>query len=236
MLTHGARNGPTHGSGASSTCCGSVRHDVGRLGGEGAGVKAVAGIIPPVAAPKITIHPVTPDRWDDLKRLFGPGGASGGCWCMWFRRRASEFAKAKARDNKADLKNIVEQAEEPGLIAYVDGEPAGWVSLDRRERYPRIEHSRLFPRLDDKPVWSIVCFVIGKTYRRTGLSARLLTAAIDYARKHGATMLEAYPIEPSEKLTGDRGFQGIRTTFDRAGFREAARASNGRPIMRRALR
>jgi GNAT superfamily N-acetyltransferase len=184
---------------------------------------------------EIAIHPVTPERWDDLERLFGPGGASGGCWCMWFRRRASEFAKAKARENKADMRAMVEAGEEPGLIAYVDGEPAGWISLDRRERYARIENSRLFKRLDDKPVWSVVCFVIGKAYRRSGLSQRLLEGAIEYARGRGATTLEAYPVEPDGALTGDRGYQGIRSVFDRAGFREVARAANGRPVMRLEL-
>jgi GNAT superfamily N-acetyltransferase len=185
--------------------------------------------------PNLTIHPVTPERWDDLERLFGPGGASGGCWCMWFRRRSSEFATAKARENKADLHGLVERGEEPGLIAYWDGEPAGWISLDRRERYPRIENSRLFRPLDDTPVWSVVCFVIGKPYRRSGLSGRLLAAAIEYARERGGTMLEAYPVEPTTNLTGDHGFQGIRSVFTRAGFHEAARAPNGRPIMRLAL-
>jgi GNAT superfamily N-acetyltransferase len=182
--------------------------------------------------PNVTIHPLTAKRWPDLERLFGRGGASGGCWCMWFRRRASEFAKTKAAQNKADLRSLAERGEQPGLIAYVDGEPAGWVSLDPREKYPRLTSSRILKPVDDKPVWSVVCFVIGKPYRRTGLSARLLDAAIDYARKKGATSLEAYPIEPTENLTRDRGFQGIRSVFDRAGFREAARASNGRPIMR----
>jgi GNAT superfamily N-acetyltransferase len=185
-----------------------------------------------MTSPTITIHPLTSDRWPDLERLFGPGGAPGGCWCMWFRRRASEFAKTKATQNKADLRALTESGEEPGLIAYVDGDPAGWISLDPREKYPRITNSRLFKPIDDKPVWSVVCFVIGKPYRRIGLSARLLGAAINYARDHGATTLEAYPVEPGENLTGDRGFQGIRSVFDRAGFREAARASTNRPIMR----
>ena len=181
------------------------------------------------------IYPVTPDRWDDLERLFGPGGASGGCWCMWFRRRASEFAKAKATENKAGIRELVRAGDEPGLIAYVDGEPAGWVSLAPRERFPRIEHSRMFKRLDDRPVWSVVCFVIGKQFRRKGISGELLSAAIESARDHGATTIEAYPVEPSEALMGDRGYQGIRSVFDAAGFREAARATNGRPVMRLEL-
>jgi GNAT superfamily N-acetyltransferase len=184
---------------------------------------------------EVNIDPLTAERWPDLERLFGRGGASGGCWCMWFRRRASEFAKAKAAENKADLHALAERGEEPGLIAYVDGEPAGWVSLDRRARYPRLTSSRILKPVDEKPVWSVVCFVISKNHRRSGLSSRLLQGAIDYARKKDAKTLEAYPVEPTGNLTGDRGFQGIRTVFDHAGFREVARASNGRPIMRLEL-
>jgi len=173
---------------------------------------------------KVEILPATPDRWDDLERLFGPSGASYGCWCMWFRRRSSEMAKAKARENKADIKSLVESGEEPGLIAYVDREVAGWVSLDRKANYPRLG-------LDDEgSIWSVVCFVVGKEHRRTGLSGRLLEGAIDYAKAHGATMLEAYPVEPTEELKGDRGYHGVRSVFDRAGFVEVAR--DGRPIMR----
>jgi GNAT superfamily N-acetyltransferase len=188
------------------------------------------------SGPLVRIHPVTPDRWDDLERLFGPSGASYGCWCMWFRRRSSEMAKSKARDNKADIKSLVKAGDEPGLIAYVDGEPAGWVSLDRKDNYPRLVHSTSFKRLaldDEGSVWSVVCFVVGKQYRRTGLSAQLLQGAIDYATKHGAKTLEAYPVEPTEELKGDRGYHGVRSVFDRAGFTEVAR--DGRPVMRLEL-
>ena len=181
----------------------------------------------------VAIHPVTSNRWPDLERLFGPSGASYGCWCMWFRRRSSEMAKAKARENKADIRALVEAGEEPGLIAYVDGEPAGWVSLDRKANYPRLVHSTSLKRLDldhEGAVWSVVCFVVGKDYRRTGLSERLLKGAIDYAKDHGATTLEAYPVEPTEELKGDRGYHGVRLVFDRAGFAEVAR--DARPVMR----
>jgi GNAT superfamily N-acetyltransferase len=181
------------------------------------------------------VHPLTPDRWADFEKLFGKSGAFGGCWCMYFRLRSSENRRATSAGNKASMRAIVDSGEPPGLLAYVDGEPAGWVSLDPREKFAHLEHSRTLKRLDDRPVWSIVCFVIGKKFRRRGLSQLLLEAAIDHARKHGATTLEAYPIEPREKLKGFDGFTGIRSVFERCGFIEAGRAVNGRAIMRRAL-
>lgn len=180
----------------------------------------------------ITIHPLTPDRWHDLEALFGPSGADGGCWCMWFRLRRSEMNRSTNAQNKAALKRIVDSDRPPGLIAYVDGAPAGWVSLDPRERYAMLMHGRIWKPLDETPVWSIVCFVVSKEYRRQGMMSRLLGAAIGHARDHGAKMLEAYPVEAAEELTGYDGFTGIASVFRRAGFREAGRMSNGRTVVR----
>ena len=180
----------------------------------------------------LDIHPLTPDRWNDLEKLFGKGGGYGGCWCMWFRLRRKDFGANRAPENKAALKTLVKSGPPPGLIAYVDDNPAAWVSLDDRTRFPMLEHSRSNKRIDDKPVWSIVCFVVGRDYRRQGMMSTLLEGAVDYARKNGATTLEAFPVEPTTELKADRGYQGIASVFKTAGFREVARLSNGRPVMR----
>ena len=34
---------------------------------------------------KLIIRPLTPDLWPALEDLFGKGGASNGCWCMYWR-------------------------------------------------------------------------------------------------------------------------------------------------------
>ena len=181
------------------------------------------------------VHPVTPDRWPDLEMLFGPSGAYGGCWCMYFRLRSSENARAKGSERKAGMKALVEAGPPPGLIAYVDGEPAGWVSLDPRERFTMLQYSRMYVPVDDQPVWTIVCFVVGRQFRRRGLMAGLLDAAVHYARENGARAIEAYPSEPEDALKGYAGFMGIRSVFDRAGFQEVARLKNGRAVMRKVL-
>ena len=183
-------------------------------------------------AARTEIHPLTPERWADFEKLFGPKGASGGCWCMYFRTRSSEQRRSTNASNKAAMRGIVDSGETPGLVAYVDGEPAGWVSLDPREKFPHLEYSRKYKRLDDQPVWTVVCFVIGEEFRRQGLSEQLLEAAVAHARKNGARIVEAYPIEPRNELTGFAGFTGIRSVFERCGFAEAGRTVNGRPIMR----
>lgn len=152
---------------------------------------------------------------------------------MYFRLRSKDNAAAKAKERKAGLKSIVDSGEPPGLIAYVDGEPAGWVSLDRRERFTMLNYSRIYKAaVEGAGLWTIVCFVVGRNFRRQGLMERLLGAAVEYARERGGSVIEAYPVEPGDEMKGYAGFQGVRSVFDRAGFEEIGRLANGRPHMR----
>jgi GNAT superfamily N-acetyltransferase len=176
--------------------------------------------------------PATPDRWKDLERLFGPSGAGGGCWCMWFRLRRKDWDKGSGNTRKKAMKANVERGRVPGLLAYVDGEPVGWVSMAPREEFPHLEHSRTLKRVDDTHVWSIVCFVVDERFRRQGLMGRLLSAAIRYARDQGAEVLESYPVEPGETLNQYDGYTGILSTFRQAGFVEVARPKKRQAIMR----
>jgi GNAT superfamily N-acetyltransferase len=182
--------------------------------------------------PPLWLHPVTPDRWRDLERLFGEHGAYGGCWCMWFRLRRRDFDRNSGEQNKLAMRGIVDSGEVPGLLAYAGSEPVGWVSLGPREKFPHLEHSRTLKRVDEQPVWSVVCFVVDKRFRGQGLMAKLLSAAIDYARERGAKIIEAYPVELKGDLTGYFGYTGIASTFRKAGFVEVLRRSEDRPIMR----
>ena len=155
---------------------------------------------------------------------------------MFWRLRSSENAKNTGADNKRAMKHLVESGEPPGLLVYLEGEPAGWCSLDPRERFLRIEHSRSLKRVDDRPgVWSLNCFVIAREYRRHGLMTGLLDAAVDYARERGANVIEAYPIEPAGDLKSYQGYTGIASTFRRRGFREVARPRENQSIMRKEL-
>ena len=185
---------------------------------------------------RVEVHPLTPDRWPDLEALFGRSGAWGGCWCMWFRKRRSEIDRSTSAQNKAGLKAQVDAGEPPGLLAYVGGEVAGWVSLDPREKFSHLEHSRKLARFDDKPVWSIVCFVVGRRFRKQGLMSALLDAAVAYAGEHGAQTVEAYPIASSGDLTGFEGFTGVAGTFRKAGFVEVKRVSDKQVMMRKEVR
>jgi len=130
------------------------------------------------------------------------------------------------------MKAIVVGEEPPGLLAYLDGEPVGWVSLDRRERLDHFEHSRKLKALDrPEGLWAIVCFVIHKAHRKRGLMGRLLEGALDFARERGARVIEAYPIEPLGELKSYQGFEGIASVFERAGFLRVG-GTEARPVMR----
>jgi len=184
------------------------------------------------------IHPVTPDRWPDLEALFGPNGACEGCWCMNWRLKRSVYNELDAEGHKAELRQLTYSNPAPGVLAYQDGAPVGWCSIGPREAFAALESSRILKRVDDRPVWSIICFYVAKTARRSGLMAALLRAAVNYARQQGARIVEGYPIDmqtPSlvgQKLTGYSGFMGIASVFRGAGFVEAGRASETQLIMR----
>ncbi len=182
---------------------------------------------------KLEFHPVTPKRWRDLEKLFGERGACGGCWCMWWRLKWSQFEKQKGAGNKKALKKIVEAGEAPGLLAYAGREPVGWCSIAPRESYPRLERSRILKKVDDQPVWSATCFFVAQPCRRQGLSVKLLRAAVAYAKKKGARMVEGYPVEPKKKnFPCVFACIGLASAFRRAGFKEVLRRSPTRPIMR----
>ena len=181
----------------------------------------------------LTFHALTPERWTDFERLFGARGACGGCWCMWWRLKRSEFERMKGAGNKKAMKAIVDSGEVPGLIAYLDNEPVGWCSVGPRNRFSALERSRILKRVDDRPVWSVVCFFIARPFRRQGVSAALLRAAVEYVRENGGEVLEGYPVEPKKNEMPDAfAWPGLAAAFVKAGFVEVARRSETRPIMR----
>ena len=185
----------------------------------------------------LEFHPLTERRWPDLVALFGPRGACGGCWCMSARLTAGEFRRGLGATNRRRMRRLVVGGPPPGILAYAEGAPIGWCALAPREDYARLEGSRVLARVDDKPVWSVVCFFIAKAWRGRGLSARLLREAARFAAGRGARLLEGYPLDiGSQRLPPPFVWQGLAGAFRDAGFREVARRSRTRPIMRKALR
>ncbi len=180
-------------------------------------------------------RPLIAEDWGKLEHLFGKRGAVGGCWCMWWRQTQAEFQRGRGEQNRLAFRSLVESGTVPGLLAYRNNEPAGWCAIQPRESYPRLERSKTFARVDDRSVWSITCFYIARHYRGEGLMRGLLSAAIDWAAKNGASIIEAYPFEPKEGKNISAAYTGLVPVFQSIGFVEVARRSVSRPIMRRYL-
>lgn len=186
---------------------------------------------------RLDIRPATPERWADLERLFGTRGACGGCWCMTPRLTRAEYERQKGEGNRRALKALVDAGRVPGVLAYAGGEPVGWCAIEPRAAFGALARSRILKPVDERPVWSIVCFFVAPAQRRRGLSVRLIEGAVDWARRQGARWVEAYPVEPRQgPVPAAFAYTGLAAAFRKAGFVEVARRSETRPIMRRALR
>ncbi len=186
-------------------------------------------------APALAVRPATPSRWPDVEELFGPNGACAGCWCMWWRLPHARWKAGKGEGNRRALRRIVRSGAVPGLVAYAGREAVGWCALAPRPEYPRLERSRILGPVDGRPVWSITCFFVKRAFRGRGVTRALLEAAAAHARRRGARVLEAYPVDPRGRTADAWVFTGVASTFRRAGFREAARRSPTRPVVRREL-
>jgi GNAT superfamily N-acetyltransferase len=185
---------------------------------------------------RVRIVPVTPERWTDLEALFGEKGACAGCWCMWMRLPRATFDRQKGAGNRRALRALVAKRP-PGLIAYVDGAPAGWVALAPREEYVRLEKSRVLAPVAGDGVWAAPCFFVHRSHRGAGLTTALLEAAAAHAARGGASAIEGYPnVNRAERQPAAFVWTGFESTFKRAGFDEIARRSPTRPILRKALR
>jgi len=188
---------------------------------------------PAIKGMNLQFHPASPDRWAEVEELFGERGACGGCWCMYWRLPRSEWTASKGLKNKASFRKLVSSDQEPGIIAYKGSEPIGWCAIAPREVFTGLSRSRVLKPVDDRPVWSITCLFVKKPYRRRGVSVKLIEAAVEFARKRGAQIVEGYPTAPTMEKTPDPFvYMGVPSAFTAAGFTEVARRSSSRAIMR----
>jgi GNAT superfamily N-acetyltransferase len=178
-------------------------------------------------------HPVTQDRWSDFETLFGKSGAYGGCWCMWWRSKRSEFESRGGSGNRKAMKDIIQSGTVPGIMIYDGEDPIAWCSVAPREQYGSLNRSHVLKRLDDTPVWSLVCLFVAKEYRNQGITRSVIKLAIDYVRSQGGSVIEAYPTLPKDnRLAPVSSFMGLPTMFEKEGFVEVARPSESKVVMR----
>jgi GNAT superfamily N-acetyltransferase len=183
---------------------------------------------------KLTIRPLTPDLWPALEDLFGnKKGACNGCWCMYWRIGAA-YRKRPREKNRAAFRRVVRDGPPPGLLAF-DGDVAvGWCQLTPRDALPWLDREWRLRRVDDAPVWSLSCFYVRIGYRKRGVSAALIAAAVKAAKRAKAPYLEAYPLDADK--TPSTSSTGYASTFARAGFKTVGCHFPPRPIMRRDLK
>jgi len=185
--------------------------------------------------PQHSFRPLTSDLWTDFEHLFGPRGACGGCWCMFWKLRGKAFDENTGEPARQMQKSIVESGSVPGLLAFDGDEPVGWIAVEPRAVYPKLAHSRILKPVDDAEVWSVTCFFVAKQARRQGLTVELLNAAVDYVREQGGKIVEGYPVETNKDMPAPFIYTGTAAAFLKAGFVEVARRSEKRPIMRYAI-
>jgi GNAT superfamily N-acetyltransferase len=154
---------------------------------------------------------------------------------MAWRFSQAAFQRNKGAPNKRAFHRIVASGEPTGVLAYFAGKPVGWCATAPREAYVRLEGSRVLKQVDAQPVWSVSCFYVAPAHRRTGLSVALLDAVVEYARRRGAKIVEGYPQDLQKELPSAFVWTGLLPTFRKVGFKEVARRSPTRPIMRKEL-
>ncbi len=187
------------------------------------------------SVPELRFHPVSLDRWEDLRRVFGDRGASRGCWCMRWRLPKDQFEIQRGEANRNALRSGIRSGRVCGIIGYLQDQPVAWCSVGPREHLCGLRVSDLLAPVDEKPVWSVACLFVAKRYRNRGLSLQLLKAAVEHAGQCGAEIVEGYPIRPREgdvRVPAAVTWTGLESLFTEAGFVEAARRVEMRPIMR----
>ena len=158
------------------------------------------------------------------------GNGDKGCWCQAPRGRAVGYGKSQPGVRREALRDQLDEEPPAGMLAYVDGEVAGWCGFGPRPRLPRLEHSKTIPKVDDLPVWSILCFNVRVGYRRKGVASALLDGVVD-SPALGRARAEAY--RSTRMATGSTSASARRATpcsrSSASGGRRAAAHSDRPP-------
>jgi GNAT superfamily N-acetyltransferase len=184
------------------------------------------------ASTTLSFQPLTSNRFADFEHLFGPRGACAGCWCTFWKLRGKAYEENTGGTARQMQKSIVDSGVVPGLLAYSNGEPVGWIAVEPRSAYPKLAHSRILKPVDDEDVWSVTCFFVASQARRQGLTVDLLKAAVEYVKEQGGKIVEGYPVDAKKDMPPAFIYHGVAAAFQKAGFVEVARRSETRPIMR----
>lgn len=178
---------------------------------------------------RLVFRPVTNANSGEFERFFSAPGAPKHCWCMVWRRTAAEARLQTGSDRKRMMLQRIAAGTPVGLLAYAGDQPVGWVSIAPRDTYRNLGGPEAKA---GEAIWSLVCFYVPRRLRGDGLVRRLLAGAVDHARKHGATVIEAYPVD--EDSPSFR-FMGFVPVFAEAGFADLGMTGTRRHVMRLKL-
>lgn len=188
----------------------------------------------------IEVRPAT--RFADVATILAPKSPdSAACWCLTYRLSPKENRELVAEDRPRVVEQLCRREPAPGVLAYIDGEVAGWVGVAPRAALHLFSHSTKFPHVDDQPVWSVWCIKVRPGFRKRGVASALIRGAVDFSGDHGAPAVEGYPVDNGDRrVDSTMAYVGTRAMFERAGFvkvAETAAVSNGMPrvLMRLAL-
>lgn len=188
---------------------------------------------------KIETKELRPELWPQLEKLFGTNGACGGCWCMsWRNEKGEDWEKIKGSTAKSRLKKLVTAGKAHGVLAFVDGEPVGWCSFDRRKDYAKLDRAPSFKCDDAEQVWSVPCFFVHKDYRGKSVATALLEHAVRAMKKLGAEIVEGYPVKPynyGKKIPHAFAWTGTLPLFEEAGFKAIGKKDGGKQRVRKEL-
>ncbi len=189
----------------------------------------------------ITTAMATTDRWSDVQHSLTGGGDGASCQCIWPMLTNKEWNATTTPERVEMFRAEIDAGPPPGIVAYVDGDAAGWIRIGPRNRQQRIPRTRMIAAttrepFDDDSVWAVTCFVVRREHRGNGLNHELLRAAVDFARDSGARLIEGYPVDTAgEKQRANELFHGTLSTFLAAGFREDAEMKPGRTLVSLSL-
>ncbi len=180
--------------------------------------------------------------FDDMATMFAPKNPdSSVCWCLSWRLSSKENRELKGTARADKVRELCARDRAPGVLAYIDGNVAGWAGVAPRSELHPFANSRKIPHIDDLPVWSIWCIRVRPGFRKQGVTPALIDGAVAYARASGAPAVESYPVDNAgQKVDLTMAFVGTRSMFERAGFVKAADTDSivggfPRILMRRAL-
>lgn len=193
----------------------------------------------------LRIVPAGDVPFDDVAAVFGTRGDPAHCWCQWYKIPGGDWRSVGDEGLRDRLAAQLATSDSgPGLVAYDGDTPVGWCAVEPRPNLERLRSSRLVtggtahPDLEDPAVWAVTCFVVPRAYRKRGVGGALASAAVTYAREHGALVVEAYAVDAElrEKAPAADLFHGTVTMFEAAGFAEVARPRPDRAVMEVRLR